>query len=309
MYCKKCFRKISVNSKYCRYCGAPVKKFNHHDKKQSSPVHERQMGSVRATKLPVLVSIFLLVLIFAGAIVMVTNSSVFQKTESISYTDYIGVWQERGGKNIEENGGVKLEIKGIDADTMIIAMEFYGIENQDIIIDELGAVIKDGKAYYSFTNDGYDNSGNGVLTFEGRDIQWKSTINKNEPVYYTVSKVASYEEDDDEDAKEPSSEPAEPIENQNESSSDGEYILPDSDKKYLTEDELKDLTQEELRIARNEIMARHGRMFRDPTLDTYFRSKDWYQPTMEPDTFDSKSGKILNKYEMKNIALIKQMEE
>lgn len=280
------------------------------NRKQKHPENGREMRSDRSNRFPVspaVLAIVIVILLIAGAIVMVSSSSVFRKTDSISYADYIGVWQERGSKDIENNGGVRLEIHGIDADTMIISMEFYGIVDQNIVIDELGAVIKDGKAYYSFTNDGYGNSGNGILTFEGRDIQWKSTINKEEPVYYTVSKVASYKED--EDVKEPASEPEESTENVVESEATDEYILPDSDKEYVTEEELKELTQEELRIARNEIMARHGRIFRDPTLDAYFRSKDWYHPTMDPDTFDSKSGTILNKYEMKNIALIKQMEE
>lgn len=312
MYCKKCFKKISSASKFCRYCGAPVKGDHQLDKKRDSgePVHGHKGNHDRPGRFPVspvIVGIVLVILLIAGAIVMVTSSSVFKKTESISYADYIGVWQERGSKDIEENGGVRLEIHGIDADTMIITMEFYGVADSDITVDELGAVIKDGKAYYSFTNDGYGNSGNGVLTFEGRDIEWKSNINKNEPVYYTVSKIASYKED--EDVKKPSSESAESTENKEEVVNEDDYILPNSDKAYVTEDELKKLTQEELRIARNEIMARHGRIFRDPTLDAYFRSKEWYQPTMEPDAFDSKSGQILNKYEMKNVALIKQMEE
>lgn len=246
----------------------------------------------------------LAVAVFAVVLIMVTHSSVFQKTESISYNDYIGVWQERGSADIEENGGVRLQIHGRDADTLIISMEFYGLSESDIHVKELGAVIKDGKAYYSFTNDGYGNSGNGVLIFSGRDIDWQSNVNKNDSAVYTVSKVASKNDADTAD-KEPGTKP----DAVSAGAENRDYILPDSDKKLVTEEELKGLTQEELRIARSEITARHGRIFRDPTLDAYFRSKEWYKPSLEPDEFDSQSGKILNKYEKKNIAIIKQMEE
>lgn len=258
---------------------------------------------------PAVLAIVIILILLTTSIIMVTKSSVFQKTESISYKDYVGVWQERGSENIEQDGGVRLEIHGRDADTLIISMEFYGAAEENIFVDELGAVIKDGKAYYSFTNDGNGNSGNGVLSFNGRDIDWKSTVNKNEPVNYTMAKVSSAGEDEPAESTPEPSDPDESAKAPADDSDNTEYILPDSDKAYVTEDELKVLTQEELRIARNEIMARHGRIFRDPTLDAYFRSKDWYEPTMAPDEFDSQSGKLLNKYEMKNIALIKQMEE
>lgn len=295
MYCRNCFRKITDTSRFCRYCGAKV-----------SETADAGKGKKRKLSMPSLAMIAATAVIaFAVVLVMVTQSSVFQKTESISYKDYIGVWQERGAADIEENGGVRLQIHGRDADTLIISMEFYGIAGSDIQVKELGAVIKDGKAYYSFTNDGFGNSGNGVLVFSGRDIDWQSTVNKNDSVVYTVSKVTAGEDgteitDQEQETQQetPSAEP-----------DVKKYILPDSDKQLLTEDEIKKLTQEELRIARNEIMARHGRIFRDPTLDAYFRSKDWYKPELEPDEFDSQSGKILSNIEMKNITIIKQMEE
>ncbi len=313
MYCKNCFRKITPTSRFCRHCGAlventdadTVKGGKHTQKKKTVYKNMRSDKKGKAYLYPLVIGAVAAVILLGTALILVTNSSVFQKTGSISYKDYIGVWEERGGKKIEENGGVRLEIHGRDADTLIITMEFYGVAEEDITVTELGAVIKEGKAYYSFTNDGFGNSGNGVLTFEGRDIEWESTVNKNDPVHYTMSKVVSKEE---QEPVQPEN-TADPSQSQEQNSQAAEYILPDSDKAYVTEDELKDLTQEELRIARNEIMARHGRIFRDPTLDAYFRSKEWYKPTMEPDEFDSKSGQILNKFEMKNIALIKQMEE
>lgn len=248
-----------------------------------------------------------------GAILLVAliavfmHSSLFQSPESINYNDYVGVWQERGVEDVESSGGVRLEILSVDGGTLVLSMGFYdgGAAYNGIEVSNIGAVIKDGAAYYTFSNDGYGNSGNGVLTFKGRDIEWKSVINKEDPNYYTVSKVKTSSQDETEITEETKDDPSEET---SENKTEGDYVLPDSDVKYLSEDDLKDLTPEELRIARNEIMARHGRKFDDPALAAYFESKDWYNGTIDPETFDSQTVSELNQYEMKNIALIQSME-
>ena len=80
-----------------------------------------------------------------------------------------------------------------------------------------------------------------------------------------------------------------------------EYLLPDSDSRYYEESELERLTNGELRLARNEIYARHGYVFQEANLERHFSSKAWYTPSMEADQFDEA---ILNKYEKANLELI-----
>ena len=83
-------------------------------------------------------------------------------------------------------------------------------------------------------------------------------------------------------------------------------LIPDSDSRYLTEDDLKGFTAEELRIARNEIYARYGRKFSDTKLQEHFNSMDWYFPLTEPGDFDES---MLNDYEVKNLELIAKYEK
>ena len=52
------------------------------------------------------------------------------------------------------------------------------------------------------------------------------------------------------------------------------WILPDSDTHVYTRNELSTLTGEELRLARNELYARHGRIFTSPELSSYFSEKE-----------------------------------
>lgn len=82
-------------------------------------------------------------------------------------------------------------------------------------------------------------------------------------------------------------------------------IFPLSSSSYLEESDLEGLSKEECRIARNEIYARHGRMFTDEALQSYFDSKDWYDGYIEPEDFDES---VLNEYETSNRDLIVEYE-
>jgi hypothetical protein len=79
------------------------------------------------------------------------------------------------------------------------------------------------------------------------------------------------------------------------------FIFPDSDRRYLAEAELRGLSREQLRIARNEIYARRGRYFQSPDLTRYFSRYPWYRPhSWDPP---------LNPYERANAELLKRAED
>ncbi len=85
-----------------------------------------------------------------------------------------------------------------------------------------------------------------------------------------------------------------------------DYILPDSAEHVYTRDELSGLSEEELRLARNEIYAVHGRKFTSQDLQEYFSAKEWYKGEIEAETFDAG---VLNQTELANLKLLAQMEE
>lgn len=86
-----------------------------------------------------------------------------------------------------------------------------------------------------------------------------------------------------------------------------EFIFPDSDKKYLSEDEIRAKTVEDLMVGRNEIFARHGYMFEDAGLKSHFESTSWYQGTVASSEFNSEQ--VFNEFEKKNVELIKKVED
>ena len=83
------------------------------------------------------------------------------------------------------------------------------------------------------------------------------------------------------------------------------YILPDSDKRALTEADVRNLNLRQVNYAKNEIYARHGRKFNSPELQNYFNSQSWYKGTIEPDNF---SDSLLSAVEQQNAAFLRNLE-
>jgi len=121
----------------------------------------------------------------------------------------------------------------------------------------------------------------GQIIFEFKDHEYKWLNNTNKS-YYNNSNIHRQEID-----------------------ASDEYILPHSGYKLLTDNDLRELSKEELKLARNEIFARHGRVFKDKVLQSYFNKKSWYQ-----NLYKLKEGEepVLSTIESKNIELIKKHE-
>ena len=83
------------------------------------------------------------------------------------------------------------------------------------------------------------------------------------------------------------------------------YILPYSSERLLTNDDIRNLSSGQLMLARNEIYARHGRIFQDNEIRTYFESQPWYHGKIAPEDF---SADVLSEIEQKNIEFIRAYE-
>lgn len=87
--------------------------------------------------------------------------------------------------------------------------------------------------------------------------------------------------------------------------SGGQWYFADSAERLLTQDDIAGMTARDLKYARNEIYARHGRRFNSQELQSYFDSRDWYQGTIAPEDFDEG---VFNDIELANIAFLKAAE-
>lgn len=93
---------------------------------------------------------------------------------------------------------------------------------------------------------------------------------------------------------------------------DKDYILDFSSQREVTASDISGLSLAELRIARNEIFARHGRQFKDSMLNQWFYSKVWYLNLAEkyaPDYFDNNNPSPLSDLERENAEFILEYEQ
>lgn len=87
------------------------------------------------------------------------------------------------------------------------------------------------------------------------------------------------------------------------SASPNDYVIYDSNTREITRGELQSLSEWQLKVARNEIYARHGRQFEHQDLRCYFDKQPWYK--VDPDFTES----VLTSVENKNIATILEYEQ
>lgn len=212
-----------------------------------------------------------------------------------------------------KNGGYKL----VDIGTIRAAwnQKIQGVH--DYTTDKKGVFIN----YANASN----NSGTSVFGVKNNKLQLKATLFANnytkpddvdkdgiyEILSNSTSAVASDKKDDSkwykiyEDARVPTIVSVSDEKEAEASANAKDYVVKDSDKNYLTEDDMKKLSKEQLALARNEIFARHGYVFNDDLFKKYFTEKSWYVPNSSYDGSDS----TLNQYEIANYQLIQAWEK
>ncbi|MDO5345946.1 MAG: YARHG domain-containing protein, partial [Lachnospiraceae bacterium] len=85
-----------------------------------------------------------------------------------------------------------------------------------------------------------------------------------------------------------------------------EYIFPESDGEYLTEEELAGLPLQVIAYGKYEIFARRGMLFQSEELQNYFSGQNWYFGFIEEEEFPDS---LLNEIETANLQLLGEQEE
>lgn len=79
------------------------------------------------------------------------------------------------------------------------------------------------------------------------------------------------------------------------------YLVPSDT--VMNASDLEGKSKAELRVMRNEVFARHGRIFRSPDLDAFFSGKSWYNRNA------SYSDELLTDVDRANVRIIQEAEE
>ena len=85
---------------------------------------------------------------------------------------------------------------------------------------------------------------------------------------------------------------------------DDQYYYPELSERVWKEEEFNGFNRTDLSIARNELFAKHGRIFGDPFLSKVFEVKSWYEPKYTAEEFDSRQSEFLTDIENENLQTI-----
>ena len=218
----------------------------------------------------------------------VTPTPVITRAPAFMASDYMGTWYSKDGL-------VTLSIDDLTLKSVTFTFSQAG-DNAGTKVSEASdtAKVAGNAAKLSFT-DSWGNQVRGNMTFDQCKLYLRlNTASPAEGAGVTpkVDGVLTRE-------KAASVTPADNTDKTDLSSRD--YIFPDSNSRYLTDEDLSGYSSDQLELAKNEIYARRGRIFDSQELNDYFYSKPWYYGRILPEDF---SSDVFNKYELANITLL-----
>ena len=226
----------------------------------------------------------------------VTYGELFDK--ALSNTEWI-YFKEDGEKLIQVSGDYSVKIKSDeDAVNMPFVAQFNvdnGIKLSCVSVNGSVYSLRDSEAFidsmynrfYSSADIGKkdDSVTNAVTEYQEENIEAASTT--IEPATEATTETTT------ETTTEATTEAP--------TDTESEYVFKNSSSSYISKADLSGFTADECRIARNEIYARHGRLFDDAELQAYFNSCSWYSGYIAPADF---SESVLNEYEKTNLETI-----
>ena len=137
------------------------------------------------------------------------------------------------------------------------------------------------------------------ISYDGREAYvWGEYVKKSLDEAESASKAYRESEEKAEESKSKSKKKSK--------GTDDSYVISSSSKKKIKKSKLEDMSQSDLRLARNEIYARHGAIFSSKKLQKYFEGKSWY--TAKKSVSDI-SWSELNDVEQYNVELISKYED
>lgn len=193
-------------------------------------------------------------------------------------------------------------LTGCDARTSIVDI-VTGKENDKQSTYESSSSVTDDTTSRNYEEQSEENSNETKTDSTEKDSMQSDSYSRDDSDTYDANQE---EEKTDEQNTDENEDWYDNNENEELDTVDSEYIIPDSDTRRITNKDLKGLSKEECRLARNEIYARHGRMFNDSQLQDYFDSQPWYEGTTAPDYFNESE---LSKIEKDNVKKISKYEK
>ena len=270
------------------------------------------------------------------------NDSEIQ--DSSTFAGYSGYWSYEGKthEQIIAEGGIELSCT-ITEDNQFSGTLFsqQEITERFASIEDISGKIKQGELYFDYSDDEWGNSGTlhiqflsdsiyvDVLNYKKADsgsdygingafelIRQKEELSENDVTGNSIYNSTWTEEEIIKAVNERSqyykasayySEIIDYWENAREVRDISNVLEPlfETDKKYYTKEEFESEPMLVIHLAKNEIYARHGYIFKNEDLYNYFMGCIWYSPTCDSTDFDDN---IFNEYEKANLEILSDLD-
>ena len=270
------------------------------------------------------------------------NDSEIQ--DSSTFAGYSGYWSYEGKthEQIIAEGGIELSCT-ITEDNQFSGTLFsqQEITERFASIEDISGKIEQGELYFDYSDDEWGNSGTlhiqflsdsiyvDVLNYKKADsgsdygingafelIRQKEELSENDITDNSIYNSSWTEEEIIKAVNERSqyykasayySEIIDYWENAREVRDITNVLEPlfETDKKYYTKEEFESEPMLVIHLAKNEIYARHGYIFKNEDLYNYFMGCIWYSPTCDSTDFDDS---IFNKYEKANLEILSDLD-
>ena len=270
------------------------------------------------------------------------NDSEIQ--DSSTFAGYSGYWSYEGKthEQIIAEGGIELSCT-ITEDNQFSGTLYsqQEITERFASIEDISGKIEQGELYFDYSDDEWGNSGTlhiqflsdsiyvNVLNYKKADsgsdygingafelVRQKEELLKNDTTDNSIYNSSWTEEEIIKAVNERSqyykasayySEIMDYWENAREVRDISNVLEPlfETDKKYYTKEEFESEPMLVIHLAKNEIYARHGYIFKNEDLYNYFMGCIWYSPTCDSTDFDDN---IFNEYEKANLEILSDLD-
>lgn len=259
-----------------------------------------------------------------------TENEIENKEDSVIYEVYTGNWSNDGRTHdqILSEGGVELSCTITESNrltgTLFAQQE---MTERFAVVEDISGEIEQNELLFDYADDGWGNSGTLHMQFrndsiyveilnyceadggsdygisgyyelireneaESREKELENTIDERSQ-YYRASAYYLEIVDYWENVRE-----ARDVSNVNEP-------LFATNKQYYTKENFENEPKLVIHLAKNEIYARHGYIFKNEDLYNYFMGCVWYNPTCKAEDFDDS---VLNEYEKANLEILASMD-
>ena len=253
-----------------------------------------------------------------------TENEIENKEDGVIYEVYTGNWSNDGRTHdqILSEGGVELSCTITESNrltgTLFAQQE---MTERFAVVEDISGEIEQNELLFDYADDGWGNSGTLHMQFRNDSI-YVEILNYCEADGGSDYGISGYYElirENEAESREKELENT--IDERSQYYRASAYYLEIVDywenvsnvneplfatnKQYYTKENFENEPKLVIHLAKNEIYARHGYIFKNEDLYNYFMGCVWYNPTCKAEDFDDS---VLNEYEKANLEILASMD-